>query len=62
MTFFSERGVLLTHRTLVHYLLSLTFLSTHNFFFSFFGFSLFFFFLVVPFFMIWETEIKSLRA
>ena len=61
--FFSERGVLLTRRTLVHFLLSLTFLSTHNFFsFLSLGFSLFFFFLAVPFFMIWETEIKNLRA
>jgi hypothetical protein len=41
MPLFSERGVLLTRRTLVHFLLSLTFLSTQNFFF-FFGFFSFF--------------------
>jgi hypothetical protein len=32
---FSERGVILTRRTLVHFLLSLAFLSTHNFFLFF---------------------------
>jgi hypothetical protein len=42
---FSEREVLLTRRTLVHFLLSLTFLSTHNN--CFWLFSLF---LVVPLF------------
>jgi hypothetical protein len=41
---FSERVVLLTRRTLVHFLLSLNFLSTHNFFLFFLWlFSLFFF-------------------
>jgi hypothetical protein len=58
---FSEREVLLTRRTLVHFLLSLTFLSTHNFF-SFLSLAFSLFFLVVPFFMIWEIEIKNLRA
>jgi hypothetical protein len=51
----------LTRRTPVHFLLSLTFLSTHNFF-LFFLWLFLSSFLAVPFFMIWETEIKNLRA
>jgi hypothetical protein len=40
----------MTRRALIHFLLSLTFLSTHIFFFSFFGFFSFpLLFLAVPF-------------
>jgi hypothetical protein len=56
-------GVLLTRRKLFHFLPSLSLFSPLIIYsFLSLDFSLFFFFLVVPFFMIWEIEIKNLRA